>query len=364
MMATAVMLWNGCGDKADENQDGQTGSKGALTLTADRLVICSDGTDAATFTVTVTDDKGKVTDITEQAEIYFTDTDELLSGNIFSTSEAGEYKFYAAYGLSLSKEVSISALTVVPQVPEDAEPDGKEFKHRMLLVQHTGATCPNCPLMMTSLKTLSENSQYNDAYNLVASHSYNGGDRDNAYSEAAKTVSAIFNSGAYPELTFNLTNVSTGHNYSDICAEVERHMKASADVGISAAVETSGNNVIATVEYKFAKGSTYRIGVWLLEDGIFSTQHGADKNWMHTHNNALRMMYGEGQNDRLYGASTGDVKAGEKIEKVLKFQLEEGWKAENSKILAFVTEADAEGNYDIVNTIVCKAGEKAAYDYK
>lgn len=362
IIIASALLCAGCNGSTDE---GKTDIKeGQITLTADRMVICSDGADAATFKVTITDTKGNAKDITKEAEIYFTETDELLTGNMFSTSEAGEYAFYAAYGLNLSDEVSISALTVIPEVPSDPQPDGKSFSHRMLLVQHTGATCPNCPLMMTSLKTLSENAEYSNSYNLAASHSYNGGSNDKAYSDAAKTVSAMLCSGAYPELTFNLSNISTGHNYNDICEQVGKHAKASADAGIAMAVETSGNNIIATIEYKFAAGKVYRIGAWVLEDNIFATQSGATESWQHTHHNALRLMHGEKQNDRIYGTSLGSVKAGEKAERILKFQLEDGWKAENCKVLAFVTEADAEGNYDIVNTVVCKTGEKVAYEYK
>lgn len=362
IIIASALICAGCGEKTDEGKDDI--KEGTIALSADRMVICSDGADAATFIVTITDAKGNSKDITDQAEIYFTATDELLAGNRFRTTESGEYAFYAAYGLSLSDEVSISALSVIPEVPADPQPEGKDFSHRMLLVQHTGATCPNCPLMMTSLKALSENAEYNTAYNLVASHSYNGGSNDNAYSDAAKTVSAMLCSGRYPELTFNLSNTSTGHGYNDICEQVDKHAKASADAGIAMAVETSGNNIIASIEYKFGVGKVYRIGAWVLEDNIFATQSGATESWQHTHHNALRLMHGEKQNDRIYGTSLGSVKAGEKVEKILKFQLEDGWKTENCKVLAFVTEADTEGNYDIVNTVVCKVGEKVAYDYK
>lgn len=354
----------GCGEKTEAPDNPENDKSGTVALSADRSIICSDGKDAATFTVTLTAKDGSVTDITDEAEIYFSATDELLTGNRFTTSESGEYAFYAAYGLSLSDEVSISALEIVPEVPSDPQPEGRTFSHRMLLVQHTGATCPNCPLMMTSLKALSENEEYKGTYNLAASHSYNGGSNDKAYSDAAKTVSAMFCSGSYPELTFNLTNTSTGHSYNDICEQVGMHAMASAGVGIAMAVEASGNSVIAAIECKFAEDKSYRIGAWLLEDDIFSTQHGATDNWQHTHSNALRMMHGQKQNERIYGTAVGSVKAGEKVSQVLKFELEEGWKAENCKVLAFVTAADAEGNYDIVNTVVCKAGETAAYDYK
>lgn len=363
-LMASLLLASGCTEKPEEQKGGETDLTGDISLTADRSVICTDGNDAAVFTVTLTDEKGRKTDITDKAEIYFSKTDELLEGNRFSTTVKGEYSFYAAYGLSLSDEVSISALSVVPEVPADPQESGKAFRHRMLLVQHTGATCPNCPLMMNSLKALSEDEAYAGTYNLAASHSYYDGANDDAYSDAAKTISSMFCSGAYPELTFNLTNVSTGHSYSDICGQVGKHARASAHAGIAMAVEAADGEVIACAEFKFSEGKTYRVGAWLLEDDIFVRQSGATDNWQHYHNNALRAMYGEKQTESIYGASTGSLKAGDKVEKMFRFPLEDSWKAENCKVLAFVTEADAEGNYDIVNCVVCKAGETVSYEYK
>lgn len=39
-------------------------------------------------------------------------------------------------------------------LPADPKPASISFSHRILLVQHTGTYCPNCPRLMTSLKEL------------------------------------------------------------------------------------------------------------------------------------------------------------------------------------------------------------------
>lgn len=354
----------GCTETSEEPEKEKENLEGRVTLSADRTIIRSDGKDAAIFSVTIKGSDGKTTDITDKAEIYFSKTDRLMEGSRFSTTESGEYFFYAAYGLNLSEEVHISALSVIPEVPADPQENGTSFKHRMLLIQHTGATCPNCPLMMNSLKALSESEEYGDAFNLVASHSYYDGLNDEAYSPAAKTLSSTFCSGAYPELTFNLTNVSTGHNYSDICTEVGNHTKESAHAGISMAAEASEGEVIANVEFKFSESNTYRIGAWLLEDDVFARQSGATENWQHYHNNALRAMYGEKQTECIYGVSVGNVSEGGKMEKIFRFAIEDNWKADNCKVMAFVTETDDKGDYDIVNCVVCKVGESVSYEYR
>lgn len=362
----SVILMSGCAESGQtDNNDGQTDiPKGKLTISADKTAICADGNDAATFTVTFMEGS-EAKDVTDKAEIYFTESDKLLGSDRFSTTSKGEYTFYAAYGLNVSDEVTVSAISVIPEIPSDPEKDGTSFHHRMLLIQHTGATCPNCPKMMTSLKTLSEDEEYNSSYCLVASHAYYDGLNDAAYSSAAKTVSSLFNSGAYPELTFNLTNKNTGYDYKEICREIDSHRKEAVHAGIAAAAEAADGEVVVNAEFKFSKDGTYRIGAWLLEDGIFATQHGAVENWQHTHNNALRAMYGSRQTECVYGISLGEVKAGNKKDMLFRLSLEEGWESENCKVMVFITEKDASGDvYDIVNCTVCKVGESASYEYR
>lgn len=366
-MAIASVIAGCSGTDSQNNNEDKPKPTGDLTLSVDKSLIVADGTEFVTFTVTFKEKGGETKDVTKDAEIYFSDSDELLDGNIFSTGTHGDYTFYAAYGLNISDEVKVSAISVIPEIPEDPDEDGTEFHHRMMLIQHTGATCPNCPKMMTSLKALSEDEEYNSSYCLVASHSYYDGVNDAAYSPAAKTISSLFNSGSYPELTFNLTNTSTGYEYNDICKEIDNHRKESAHAGISAAVDAAAGEVMANAEFKFAKDGTYRIGAWLLEDNIFATQHGATENWHHTHNNALRAMYGEKQTECIYGTSVGETKAGSRTGVLFRFKLDKEWNAENCKVILFITEGQESGNgltYDIVNCTVCKVGESAPYEYR
>lgn len=362
-VAAALVSVASCSDGPVAEDGAEELVKGKIVLNADRTVICADGVDAVTFTVTVTDENGQKSDVTEDAEIY-TEQDVLMEGTSFATDKVGEYGFYAVYGLSLSESVNISALATIPVIPADPEDENLEFRHRMLIVQHTGATCPNCPLMMISLKQLSENEDYAGAYNLVASHSYNDGISDAAYSPAARTLSATFNSGSYPELTFNLTKVNVGHGYDDICGQVGLHMRDSAPAGIAVAVDSSAHEVVANVEIKFAEAGDYRVGAWLLEDDIFAVQSGASESWQHTHDNALRVMYGDKPTECIYGLPVGNKKSGDKYEKLFRFPLEKEWRSENCRVLVFVTKADADGNFDIANCAVCDMCDVESYDYK
>lgn len=357
----AGLLW-ACGNPVEEVVPV---IEGEISLTSDTDQLRSDGVDAVTFNVAVTDAQGVVHDVTEHAEIYLNYERKPLSSNVFSAQKEGEYVFYAVYGLKVSEEVVITAINDVPQLPADPQEDNVSFRHRMLLVQHTGATCSNCPRMMESLRTLSQDESYNGLYHHVASHSYNGGEADAAYSEAARDLSMAYNiSGLYPMLTFNLTSTSVGTDLSEIKAQIDALKKDKADVGIAAAASLSGDDVLVNVEIKAAKANTYRVAAWLLEDGIYSLQSGMSESWHNTHDNALRYAAGKSSQLSFVGDKLGDVAAGEKAGKVFVLPVEDSWVVDNCEVLVLVTAADENGNYDVVNCALCQIGDTVTYDYK
>lgn len=338
---------------------------GEIALVADTDQIRSDGADAVTFKVELTGENGTRQDVTEYAEIYVTYERTPLASNVFTTEAEGEYIFYAVYGLAVSEDVKVTAINDVPELPADPQEGSLSFRHRMLLVQHTGATCSNCPRMMESLKKLAEDEAYNALYHHVASHSYNGGEADPAYSEAARDLSMAYNiSGLYPMLTFNLTTNSAGTDLTEIKAQIDLLKKETAQAGVAAAAELSGKDVLVNVEVKAAQANNYRVAAWLLEDDIYALQAGMYESWHNTHHNALRYAAGQISQLSFAGEKLGSLAEGDKASKVLVLPLEEGWVAGNCKVLVMVTAADENGNYDVANCALCKIGETVTYDYK
>ena len=253
----------------------------------------------------------------------------------------------------------------VPELPADPEPGNTSFNHRILLLQHTGTDCSNCPDLMTSLKALSEMDEYASKYQHVAAHSYNE-TGDPAYSQAAANLSQAFCSGYYPELTFNLTKENTGTSLavSTITGIIDRLHKETADVGIAAAAGLTDNTIGVNVQIKAAKAGQYRVAVWVLEDGIRGKQEGASEDWMNTHNNAVRAMAGNTLNMRIYGEKMGELQVGQTAEKSFSVALDETWKVENCKVLVVVNAAGADGRYDLANCILCPIGGVVTFDYK
>lgn len=253
---------------------------------------------------------------------------------------------------------------VIPELPADPQPANTLFSHRIILLQHTGTYCPNCPRLMASLKVLAEDESYAAKYHHVAAHSYNE-TGDLAYSAAADNLSQAFCSGSYPELTFNLTRENTDNDTSveTIKKHIDELHKDAADAGIAAAVLQIGSSLGVNVQVKVAKEGQYRIAAWVLEDGIRCKQEGASEDWMNIHGNAVRTMAGKTLNMKIYGEKVDPLKAGETAQKSFAIALEEGWNAENCKVLVQVNAAGADGRYDLVNCALCPVGESVSYAY-
>lgn len=252
----------------------------------------------------------------------------------------------------------------IPELPADPQPESTDFHHRIMLLQHTGTACVNCPNLMASLKILSEDQSYAGKYQHVAAHSYNR-DGDAAYSQAAANLSQAFCSGYYPELTFNLTKENTGTSLAPevIKGKIDALHKDSADAGITAAVARNGNMLGINAGIKAAVDGTYRIAAWVLEDGIRSRQEGASEDWQSTHNNAVRIMAGKTINLKIYGEKMDPMKAGETAGAEFTVEIDPSWKAENCKVLVLVNAAGEDGRYDLANCVICPIDGSVEYQY-
>lgn len=363
----SALLFTACGGGSDEpavTPDGPitpTPGKGSIALVVDRSIIESDGEDFALLTVYYTNEQGVTGILTEPVEIYCNGEEEPLESNHFSTSTAGDYELYAVYGVAVSNTVKVTALAGIPDLPADSDSENLSFRHRMMLLQHTGTDCPNCPRMMEILKTLADDEYYSSLYHHVASHSYNSSDP--AYSSAAVTVSRTLNTlGYYPWLTFNLTQ-EYAHDSVTIETRLDELHKESADAGIAAAASLVDGSILVRVGVKSAQTKNYRVAVWVLEDNISGRQSGASASWQNVHSNCLREMYGDEKNNRIYGTGVGEVAAGESIEYIAAIKTQDKWNTDNCKVMVIVSGKNEFDILDLLNCVVCPLGGSVAYEY-
>lgn len=307
-------------------------------------------------------------DVTAVAKYFDYYTREEVS-NPYTIAEAGERVFYATCNGETSKVLTINIIPAgSPAFPEDSDPDNFTFKHRMLLIDHTGTDCGYCPNMMVSLKTLSQNSAYNDTYNIAMAHSFNTDDK--AFSLTARTLFNFFNkttkvATGYPTLTFNYWyNDSSSSNINYIYTHLQKNMLESQDVAAAVSTAVKGDDVLVSVALKSERDRTYKINIFLLEDDVYSYQYNATENWMHYHENAIRSSYFTLDYTDISGGEWGYVGKNSTTYKVFTMPTESSWVKSNLKVLVIIAAQNSNNKFDVVNTTMCPINGSVPFDYK
>ncbi len=350
-IAAAATLMVGCGG------DGEEGKKptGGATLKAD--VQSVEVNNPITFTVTAEDG----TDVTAEATIYDKTHNFQEVSNPFTPTEDGKYEFYAVAGNAITETIEVVVLPSIPALPADTNEASTEFKHRILLVDHTGNTCGYCPKMMLALKEVSETGDYHSKYYEAMSHSY--ASSDPATSASANAISSYYGVIEYPTLTYNFAySTSSSYNAEHIKSQIDAQWKESADAGIAASASLATNSVVVNAEVKAAVENEYRINAWLLEDGIVANQTNGTEEWMNTHNNAIRQAV---KTNPISGMDLGTIKAGEKASLAMSLEITSSkWVRDNLKVMVIASAKNANGKFEVVNVAICPVDGSVTYDYK
>jgi hypothetical protein len=340
-----------------------------ITLSVDKDVIKCDGNDAATFTVKA--DDGTV--IKEGVTFFDADMNELdIKDFRFTTTEAGEYTFWAAYKTfnSDSKNpVRVRAINATaPSIVADPKPESKSFVRRVFISQFTGTGCGFCPSMVYIMKNAFAKNNLDGKYVLAASHSYNT--NDPAYISSPNAGN--FGGTGYPYLALDMAV-----GYGDYTSESKftqifnaRYNAEQAKVGISANPVYENDRLVVRVSVKAAETGNYNLGVWFLQDNVYGMQ--TDKLGITTgddsynkHNNCVRLA------DSRYmgsyaGYPLGEIEAGKTAERTFVLNVNtKRWKLTDLNDLhfaAFVTTLEGRA-YKVVNVIDCPYNEPVTFDY-
>ena len=360
----AVVAFAAC----EETPEGPQLPEATGDLTLEANVEVGEMGKPITFTVLQGEEGEELVDVTAQAEIYDKNTYEKVS-NPFTPALDGSYSFYAVKGAAVSKPISITVKEAVPVLPEDTDAENLNFAHRVLLVDHTGTGCHNCPRVFSGIKRL-ENSKYEDWFYEAFAHTFNS--NDPAYSEDANIISRFYNSvgvlEGYPSLGGNFyEKIETGLQPSGIASEIMKFLDANhkerADIGIAASAVALSEKVSVVVEVKSGKTQEYHIAYWLLEDDIYGAQSGASEAWHSTHNNAIRRVLNSTDTD-ISGASIGTIDEGKTWKSdIVELPIAKKWKRENMEVMVIVSAKNDKGRFDVANVAICPVNETIEYEY-
>ena len=369
MLALAVMLGSFCFISCEAEKEVLEGDL-VLSVSSDMLI--ANGTDELVFTAMVGD-----IDVTEEATLYV--NNKQMSGNHFSTEQAGSYKFFASYEGKLSNYIAINAANpaLYVELPEDSQIDKfSDFQRKVLITEGTGTWCGYCPYMITALELFSEYGSNADKAVIVAMHS--GDEFGNAASDAA--VSACRITG-FPSCVFNLNpdalleNNDPNVNAENLNTMVAMELMETARVGIAAATAVNADSSVIGVRaaVKVGKDGKYRINAWLIEDGVPASQ---SSYWyefsdgksaividhMHILRGASCVSPIQGQ---LLG-DKGDCAAGDMLEYYHEFDAAKAGIADvaNCKVVVMVAATSGSSSKFFVNNIIeCPINESIPFAY-
>lgn len=357
--AFAAIFAVSCSEKpADEGNN----AKGDLVITFDKDVITSDGKDVSTIVVKY---NGEV--VTAGVEFFDADNAPFVIEDFkFSTTEAGDYEFWASYKTSMSEPVVIKAIPMsIPEAVADAQPENCSFARKVFLTQFTGTGCGYCPGMIKILRDLMNDPGIRGKVVLAAVHSYNS--NDPAYISAPNS-SALGGSG-YPFLSIDL---SVGYkDYTQkspaLVSEIKGRVAEPAKAGIAVNPSYVDGYLVTKVSVKAAEAGEFLVGAWLVEDGIYGQQADylniKDKTY-DTHDHCVRVV--DSREASFAGYSIGNLDAGQVVDKTFIMKVKKDWKMENLHLVVFTSNPYKQGKntfYEVNNVVDCPIDSATPFEY-
>ena len=278
LLAAFAAALSSCGTgTADHDDDDTVPSVKSLVLRASATVIEADGIDAVQLEVLADG-----VPVTEGVRLYDGLTNTLLElpSMAFTTTEPGNYYFWAAYGTKQTEMVQVRAVGFeLPELPADPEPESTSFVKRVLLTQFTGTA---------------------------------------AYLE--QRLDQAMGVSGYPtvvaDMAYSYDNYLDEDGFRQMIDLAWSELPAKA--GISVSTSLAGNQLVVMASVKAAETSMYSVGAWLLEDGIEGKQANYHPElWTGDygiHDNCIRYADSRVTNIDYSGFSLGTVEAGQTSE--------------------------------------------------
>lgn len=351
----ALCSCSGTGDGGSSTPDVKS-----LVLQTSTTVIEADGTDAVQFTVLADG-----VPVTEDVRFYDGATNQPLdlSSWQFSTTTPGRYYFWAAYGTAHTQIVTINAVDFeLPELPDDPAPDSTSFTRRVLLTQFTGTGCGWCPGMITILRNILSDENYADKVIHTAAHTYNTDDP----AFLVQRLNQSMGVSGYPTVVTDM-RFSTNNYLNEVYTRNiidQAYEREPAKAGLAVATSYDSESLAVLVSVKAAEEAEFKVGAWVLEDGIYGVQanYGGWEGDYNTHDNCIRYCDGQNSNIDFTGFSVGTLVPGQTSEYVFTIDLDPKWVLDNCHVVVFVTTSDGVA-YSVNNAVDVPLGGSKAFEY-
>ncbi len=293
-----------------------------------------------------------------------------MQGNTFSSTENGTYEFYANYNNLNSDKVSLVVGSVVADYPADTNASSTLFEHKVLMLQFTGAECYYCQYIIGAIEMIGAEASLKDKYEHVAVHSYYGYGADELYSSISAILTQAMNIAYYPGVNFNMdsstiiynSGTSADTNYTPLSTAIEECYDSTPSVGICAATSIENGVLSANVQLKAAEQGNYRVGMFLVENGLYGYQSGYTEDIEHV--NTFRTSSDRPSTYDFSGMLVGEIAAGEYGSIILDMAIDEtAWNLDNCHLIIYSTTLTDSGENVVQNVVRCEVGGQVAYQY-
>lgn len=375
-LAAFALLAGGCssGGSDDEPAPEPEPEKVNLVLTATPTEITADGTDAATLKLTA----DGVEVAAGRYQIY--NAQNQVVSTTFTTKEAGIYSFYAVYNKQQSNTVTVTAKAVDnPQpeptptpgdqtLPADPKPESTNFLRRVMLIQFTGTNCGFCPFMINAITDALKDESLAAKVVWTAAHRYNT--NDPAYCSFALDVT--MGVSGFPMVSVDMETPSSNRTTSAITKMINNaasRVGARGGIAATSSYDSASRTVTITAEVKAAEKRQFRIGAWLLEDGIEAKQanNGAPGDWAnYVHNECIRVQDSTSPDGDFTGKELGDLEAGAKATCQFTLKVRDNYNADKCRVVLFITTPEVSGSskaWRVNNVITMPLTGQSAYQY-
>ena len=353
-----------------------------LTIVADKTIIYNDGIDCATFTVYYNDT------ILENGYNLFVNED-CLEGNKFCSTVKGTFEIWAAYGTVISNTVNINVVATpppAPTAPQDTNPSKTNFIRRILLTQFLGTGCGYDPLMINAMHQIQTDEHYNNKVVITAAHLYN--ESDPAFLSEAKTLVNALSVQGFPSVYADLNKSALADaSYASLTSTINKaknRVSVKGGIAVSSKYYAEEGYIVLNATVKAKESGEFRVGAWLLEDGIEGKQSVYADPYAGTgeliqplegvnfnlHNNCVRLAESKYSNSNYSGYSLGTIEAGKTASREFAFKLKDNgkgsknaWNHDNLRVIVFIT-TEENGKWYVNNVVKCPKDGSVDFEYE
>ncbi|MEO7210613.1 MAG: Omp28-related outer membrane protein [Chitinophagaceae bacterium] len=328
----------------------------SITLTASKTTIKNDGIDKTSFLVK--DNNGN--DVTATCSIY--QDGNKISGSSFTSTVEGSFDFTASLNSLTSNSVTITV-----------KASAISFTRKVYVEDFTGAWCGWCPLMAWNLDSMRA---ADPRVIFAAVHDDVGNAANDPFgtSYANDIENLVPNFQGFPTAFVNRKTVT---DQFKVIQSVPNALSKSANAGLQIETTLSGNTLSAKVTTGFSSdysGSTIKLAIMLVEDGLLSTQHNyyyhsqyvppTSPLWQNSdlfswrNDGVLRLYATDIKGDDVPSASTTINNVS--YNKTVSFNLT-GYNTANCRVIAMIISATGTTT-EVLNVQDVKAGESQLFD--